>query len=135
MVRRIEENTVEFPSEFYKGYWHLYLPVAQDFIDSSNTPRNVKRLGIQTLIDKVKYLVNVKPDSKETLRVVACITSPHLHDSQIIYRCGMFLNWCLFSQKGKNGCTYNLRLTQIRWVKRITNHEKLPVDQILHNLL
>lgn len=84
MIKRIEENTMEFPSEFYKGYWHLHLLVAQDFIDSDKTPYNVKQLCIQTLIDRTKRLIEVKPDSKEKLRVAACINFPHLWDSQII---------------------------------------------------
>lgn len=39
MIERIEAKTLEFPTEFYNGYWHLHLPVAQDFISSNKTPK------------------------------------------------------------------------------------------------
>ncbi|WP_046173579.1 DUF3916 domain-containing protein [Domibacillus indicus] len=84
MMKRIEESTMEFPSEFYKGYWHLHLPADQDFINSHKTPCNVKRLCIQALIDRTNHLMEIKPDSNEKLRAAACITFPHLWDSQII---------------------------------------------------
>lgn len=28
MILRIHENTREFPTDFYNGYWYLHLPVA-----------------------------------------------------------------------------------------------------------
>jgi len=40
MIERIDEYAEEFPTEeFQNGYWHLHLPVAQDFIDSCKTPK------------------------------------------------------------------------------------------------
>ncbi|WP_053104113.1 DUF3916 domain-containing protein [Bacillus sp. FJAT-27231] len=35
MMERIEQETETFLSEFYNGYWHLHLPVAQSFISSA----------------------------------------------------------------------------------------------------
>ncbi len=30
MVKRIEQETMNFPSDFHNGYWHLHLPVDKD---------------------------------------------------------------------------------------------------------
>ncbi|GGE60078.1 hypothetical protein JOC93_000811 [Priestia taiwanensis] len=80
----IEAHTVEFPVEFYNGYWHLHLPIAQEFINSTKTPMKIKRLCMQTLIDRAKYLIQIKPNEKETYRVVAAINLANLWNSQII---------------------------------------------------
>lgn len=29
MLKRIDQETTPFPVDFYNGYWHLHLPVAQ----------------------------------------------------------------------------------------------------------
>lgn len=70
-VRGIEKYTREFPTEFYNGYWHLHLPVAQDFISSSKTPNRIKRLCIQTLLDRAVHLIRLKPQDKDKYRVVS----------------------------------------------------------------
>jgi hypothetical protein len=84
MVERIEENTMDFPLEFYNEYWHMHLPVAQGFINSKKTPNKVKRLCIQTLLDRADHLIQMKPFDKEKYRVVVSIDSPDLWSSQII---------------------------------------------------
>lgn len=84
MLNRIEENTFEFPTEFYNGYWHMLLPVSQHFINSAQTPKKIKRLCIQTLLDRAKYLSGLKPDDKEKYRIVVKIDLPDLWRSQII---------------------------------------------------
>lgn len=84
MIRRIEENTIEFPVEFYNDYWHMHLPVAQDFISSNKTPNKVKRLCIQTLLDRAYHLIRIKPNDIEKYRVVVAIDLPGLWGSQII---------------------------------------------------
>ena len=84
LIQSIEENTSEFPTEFYNGYWHLHLPVAQDFINSQKTPLKIKRSCIQTLLDKAEYLIDLKPNDNEKYRVVVAIDLPDLWDSQII---------------------------------------------------
>lgn len=84
MMKRIEENTFEFPTDFYNGYWHLHLPVAPDFINSNKTPKRVKRLCIQSLLDRAEYLIGFKPNDKQKYRVVAAIDLPDLWGSQII---------------------------------------------------
>lgn len=84
MINRIEENTMVFPTEFYNGYWHMHLPVGQGFISSDKTPRKIKRLCIQTLLNRAEYLKGLQPQDEEKYRVVVLITLPSLWNSQII---------------------------------------------------
>ncbi|AND41474.1 DUF3916 domain-containing protein [Cytobacillus oceanisediminis] len=84
MVNRIVQETIEFPSDFYNGYWHLHLPVAQDFISSSKTPFEVKKICIETLISRAEHLIKIKPITSEKTRVVVAIDFQRLWDSQII---------------------------------------------------
>lgn len=60
------------------------LPVSQAFIESHKTPRKVKRLCIQTLIDRVNHLIKIKPSDTHTYRVVTIISIENLWRSQII---------------------------------------------------
>lgn len=84
MIKRIEENTLEFPTEFYNGFWHMPLPVAQDFINSVKTPQKIKRLCVQTLLDRTLYLRGLKPNDKEKFRVTVLVDLLDLWYSQII---------------------------------------------------
>lgn len=84
MIERIVENTLTFPTEFYNGYWHLPLPVAQNFIDSHKTPEKIRRLCIQTLLDRAEQLIDMKPNDKEKYRVVVAVKLSSLWGSQIV---------------------------------------------------
>lgn len=84
MIRRIDEETNDFPLDFYNGYWHLHLPVAQGFIDSNKTPFGIKRLCVQHLLERAKHLIEIKPSSRDTYRVVVYSSIQALFDSQII---------------------------------------------------
>ena len=84
MINRIEEETKEFPSDFYNGYWHLHLPVAQSFIDTEKTPFGIKRLCVQTLLKAAKHLIGIKPHTDEKYRVVVAIEPSKLFNAQII---------------------------------------------------
>ncbi|MGE7765936.1 DUF3916 domain-containing protein [Peribacillus sp. NPDC096540] len=88
MIKRIGEETTDFPSDFYKGYWHLHLPVDQGFIDSDRTPFGIKRICVQTLLDRAEHLIEIKPNTPDKCRVVVSIDFPALFDSQIIVFCG-----------------------------------------------
>lgn len=68
MIVRIHGNTREFPTDFYNGYWHLHLPVAERFITSNKTPLKVKRVCLQTLVDQAEQLIRLKPNDKGTYR-------------------------------------------------------------------
>ncbi|MDA1677599.1 DUF3916 domain-containing protein [Bacillus cereus group sp. TH152-1LC] len=85
MIQRIEEHTKTFPSAFYYDeYWYMPLPVSQTFIDSCKTPRKVKRLCIQTLLNQAQHLIKIKPSDTHTYRVVVLISIESLWNSQII---------------------------------------------------
>jgi hypothetical protein len=62
MVRDIIEDTSTFPIEYATdSYWHYHLPISQIFIDSKHTPRSIRRLCLQTLIDRADFLSKHKP--------------------------------------------------------------------------
>ncbi|WP_436865603.1 DUF3916 domain-containing protein [Bacillus fungorum] len=85
MIKRIEEHTKTFPSAFYNDeYWYMPLPVSQAFIDSCKTPRKVKRLCIQTLLNQAQHLIKIKPSDTHTYRVIVFISIENLWSSQII---------------------------------------------------
>jgi len=84
MVNRLAQETIKFPSDFYNGYWHLHLPVAQDFIYSSKTPFGIRKICIETLISRAEHLIKIKPMTSEKTRVVVAIDLPGLWNSQII---------------------------------------------------
>lgn len=84
MLKRIEQETTIFPDDFYNGYWHLHLPVAQDFISSPKTPFAIKRLCIQILLNQAEHLIKIKPHFNIRFRVVVAIDLPDLWNSQII---------------------------------------------------
>ncbi len=85
MIKRIEEYTNTFPSTFYHDeYWYMPLPVSQAFINSQKTPRKVKRLCIQTLLNQANQLLKMKPNDTNTYRVVVMISIADLWRSQII---------------------------------------------------
>jgi hypothetical protein len=84
MVRRIEAQTELFPApDSGCDYWHLHLPVTQTFIDSRRTSSKVRRLCVQTLIERAYHLWQLTPEG-EDVRVVAAIVLPQLWASQII---------------------------------------------------
>ncbi|PQZ57076.1 group-specific protein [Bacillus sp. MYb209] len=85
LIKRIEDATKAFPSTFYNcESWHIPLPVSQTFIDSSKTPKKVKRLCIQTLLNQANQLMTIKPNDTNTYRVIVLITVASLWHSQII---------------------------------------------------
>lgn len=85
MEKNFEKLTSTFPEpDYYYGYWHLHLPTSQSFIDSCKTPVSLRRKCIQLIIDRVQYLMNIKPQTDIPIRVVASINLPDIWDSQII---------------------------------------------------
>jgi hypothetical protein len=84
MVNRIVEETIKFPSDFYNGYWHLHLPVSQDFISSNKIPFGIKKICIETLISRAEHLIKIKPITSERTCVVVAIDLSGLWNSQII---------------------------------------------------
>nr|WP_082862852.1 DUF3916 domain-containing protein [Domibacillus aminovorans] len=104
---------MEFPMEFYNDYWHMHLPVAQDFINSNKTPNKVKRLCIQTLLDRADHLIRMKPNDKEKYRVVVAVDLPDLWGTQIIVFKGDSYFKNFFNLKGMStGCFVLLSSTK-----------------------
>ncbi|KAA0760493.1 DUF3916 domain-containing protein [Bacillus sp. SH5-2] len=112
MTKRIAEHTKTFPSTFYNDeYWYMPLPVSQAFIDSRKTPRKVKRLCIQTLLNLANHLIKIKPNDTNTYQVVVLISIENLWGSQIIvfknddyfqnffYKNNEFQKWILLSNE------------------------------------
>ncbi len=84
MIGRIEKGTKTFPNPHHKmDYWHLHLPLSQDFIDSQRTPFSVRRLCVQTCINRAHHLSLIAPVIRKT-RVVVAIFLPQIWQSQII---------------------------------------------------
>ena len=84
LIDRLREATAEFPTESWHGYWHLHLPCSQEFISSDKTPSSIKKICIQTLVNRTKHLIDLKPSSSEKFRVMAAINIPDIGSSQII---------------------------------------------------
>jgi hypothetical protein len=86
MVRDIGQLATVIPAEHREGggYWHAHLPVPQAFIDSPATPRAIRRLCIQTLLDAANELRAAQERREIECRVVVAIDLPKLFDSQLI---------------------------------------------------
>ncbi len=113
MIKRIEEHTKTFPSTFYNDeYWYMPLPVSQAFIESHKTPRKVKRLCIQTLIDRVNHLIKIKPSDAHTYRVVTIISIEIYGDRKLSYLQTMttFKIFSIEIMNLKNGSLFQMKL-------------------------
>jgi hypothetical protein len=77
-------TTVPRDDREWCGYWHVHLPLAQTFIDSQSTPRSVRRLCIQSLVDPAARLRESQRHRSTRCRVVAAVSLPLLFDSQLI---------------------------------------------------
>ncbi len=85
MLRDINESISQFPDvDLEYGYWHMHLPVAQTLIDSLKTPMYIRKLCVQSLINGVEKLIDIRPKFNVSSHVVASIDLPHLWHSQII---------------------------------------------------
>ena len=84
-IRRITEETETFPQPHDgDGYWHLHLPVGRDFIHSASTRTGIRRLCVQTLINRAQHLVSIAPPGTPPVRVVVAVSWPDFWPSQII---------------------------------------------------
>ncbi len=84
LVRRIRAEVQSFPERTAEEkYWHMHLPVSQAFIDSPKTPKSIRRLCMQELLDATSHLMSIRPSNTKA-KVVTAIDLPNLFDSQII---------------------------------------------------
>ncbi|GAK53426.1 hypothetical protein U14_04691 [Candidatus Moduliflexus flocculans] len=85
MISGISHESQYFPDEqFVSGYWHMHLPIQRSFIDSERIPVKIRRICMQTLIDRTQYLISIKPPVNYKIRVVTVINLPKLWYSEII---------------------------------------------------
>jgi len=84
VVRAIEDATRVFPSAPDDGdVWHFHLPVQRALLESHAASFWVRRLCVQTLIDRANYLAYRAPTGQST-RVFVAVVFPELSASQII---------------------------------------------------
>lgn len=87
MIKEFLALTEVFPESgdlVNSHYWHARLPRSSSFIDSSKIPPSIPRLCIQALIDRVQYLIDVRPKSVAGTRAITEINLPKLSRSGII---------------------------------------------------
>ncbi|MEI2665998.1 DUF3916 domain-containing protein [Rossellomorea sp. LJF3] len=115
MVKRIEEATVYFPEQFIHGYWHLPLPAGRDFITSSKTPFKIKRLCVQTLLDRGERLYKLKTEKEIHTRVIVVIDPSDLWNSNII----------VFNQEDAFKAFFDRNFVDQKWKPQIMNGKLL----------
>jgi hypothetical protein len=75
----------------YLGYSYLNLSFDEFFIDSKKTPNSVRKFFVQTIINRIQHLIDIKTESEREYRVFCAFTPPNLLGSQITI---------LFTKKG-----------------------------------
>ncbi|MGE6367237.1 DUF3916 domain-containing protein [Bacillus paramycoides] len=98
-LKCITEDTIFLPNYHDHsdlGCWDLYLPFNKFFIDYINTPNSVKKFFIQTAINRVQYLIDIKTELEKEYRIYFVISLPNLRVSNILV---------LFSKKGSGAKT------------------------------
>ncbi|PFK67194.1 hypothetical protein COJ21_24315 [Priestia megaterium] len=86
-VNSITEYTTSLPSpedNSYLGYWHLHMPFNESFIDSKNTSNSVRKLCMQTMINRMQHLIDTRTELEKEYRIYILISLPKLFDSQIV---------------------------------------------------
>jgi hypothetical protein len=77
-IGRCQEDTEDINHLFIK------LPDELSIIDSEGIPPAIRRMCMQDLIDRARFLTDIRPASKSHVRVVAEISIPQLSNSGII---------------------------------------------------
>jgi len=85
LMNTLHEMTEQLPNpnDYGLGYWHLHLPFSQEYLESDKVPIKFRKEIMQTLINKVCHLKNLKTPLQEQYRIYAVISMPNLFDSQI----------------------------------------------------
>lgn len=84
MIETLTAQTNKFPVEYAsEEYWHCHLPISQSFIDSKHTPRSVRKLCMQTMIDRANFLAQHKHHANKNYRVLCLVSLPNLWASEI----------------------------------------------------
>ena len=78
MIKQIEEHTKRSLLLSITMNIGICLYQFLAFIDLCKTPRKVKRLCIQTLLNQANHLIKIKPSDTHTYRVVTLISIENL---------------------------------------------------------
>tara|TARA_B100000768_G_scaffold40692_1_gene39573 strand:- start:963 stop:1499 length:537 start_codon:yes stop_codon:yes gene_type:complete len=87
LKQRLNDKSNFFPDDSYvqpDKYYHIHMPCSQGFVDSKNSPSNLRKECIQLLINTAYDLTKTRPDSKKENKIVCAVTLPFIWDSQII---------------------------------------------------
>lgn len=120
MVKRIEEETKCFPDQFIHGYWHLPLPAGRGFISSSKTPFKMKRLWVQTLLDRSERLIILKTEKEMQTRVIVVIDPSDLWNSHLI----------VFNQEDAFKAFFDRNFVDQKWIPQVMNGKLLKAWKI-----
>jgi hypothetical protein len=84
MIARLKQETRNFPQPHTaSGYWHLHLWVALEFVNPAAMPHFVRKLCVQTLLERTQRLTTLA-SPHDFSRVVVTINLPDVHASQLI---------------------------------------------------
>ena len=120
MVKRIKEETECFPDQFIHGYWHLSLPAGRDFISSGKTPIKIKRLCVQTLLDRAGHLCKLKTEKEMHTRVIVMIVPSDLWNSHIF----------VFNQEDAFKAFFDRNFVDQKWDPLVMNGKLLKAWKI-----
>lgn len=87
LKQRLHDISNFFPDDSYMQhdkYYHIHMPCQQVFIDSKNSPPNLRKECIQLLINSAYDLTKTRPDSQKKNKIVCAVNLPFIWDSQII---------------------------------------------------
>ncbi|MCC5800994.1 DUF3916 domain-containing protein [Rossellomorea vietnamensis] len=111
MVKRIVVATKCFPTQFIHGYWHLPMPAGRDFISSGKTPFKIKRLCVQTLLDRAGRLSKLKTEKEMHTRVIVMIDPSDLWNSHII----------VFNEEDAFKAFFERNFVDQKWIPQVMN--------------
>ncbi|WP_412761264.1 DUF3916 domain-containing protein [Priestia megaterium] len=60
------------------------MPFNESFIDSKNTSNSVRKLCMQTMINRMQHLMDIRTELEKDYRIYILISLPRLFDSQIV---------------------------------------------------
>ncbi len=83
-IDRLVYYTSEFPNLLDASYWHFHMPCSNLLLNSPKSPSYVKTGCVNTIINRTKHLMSIKPQQMEDTKVVAVIDIHNLWDSQIV---------------------------------------------------
>lgn len=84
MIQEITKLIDRFPTEYHEQlYWNYRPSIAATLLHSSKTPRSVRRLYMQTMIDRAYFLTKNRPKEFSHARVCFIFRLPELFFSEV----------------------------------------------------